>query len=111
MKIEPYRSVNESELVAVLTVSDSDQAWLGRAIYERVVTICAEHIAAVFLEQHQTDVLAQLDPQAIANLAVAASGGAIRDMLGKKLPDVTHIVKAPAEVYQRGIFGGLRKIG
>ena len=92
-----------------ISISDMDEKAIGKAIIDRVIALCAEQIAAVFLETHQNEILAKLDTQAVANLAVAASGAAVREELHKALPSTERIIEQ-AVVYQRGIFGGIRRV-
>ena len=74
-----------------------------------VLEKAAQSIADEFVKQNMPSILARIDQQAIANLAIADGANAIKDMLDKKLPDrVDTIVKK--EVYQRGIFGGVRRV-
>lgn len=109
MTIDSYVNAREGGATVRLHLSEMERIMASPMVLEKAIQLAAEHIAALFLEQHQQDILARLDPQAIANLAVAASGAAVREVLAKKLPDVTHIVEKPT-VYQRGVFGGLRRI-
>lgn len=78
-----------------------------RAVVERV----SAEIAAKFTEEHAQEILAALDPQAIANLAIAGGAAAVNKTLREKLPDkVVEVVREKTQVFQRGIFGGLRRI-
>jgi hypothetical protein len=108
---EAQRIQSSMDWQFMLTISDAEGSLLGKAIIERTIQVAAEHIAATYLEQHQQEVLAAIDATAVANLAVAAAGGSIRDMLGEKLPDVVqHHHHTEREVFQRGIFGGLKRL-
>ena len=72
----------------------------------------AKGIAEQFLAQHAQDILKHLDPQAVANLAIADAAGHIRETLEKKLPDkILEVVRTDTQVYQKGLFGGLKRIG
>lgn len=80
-------------------------------IYEMACHRIAEAVAAAYLAEHMQEVLAKIDAQALANLAVADAAGAIREQLAKKLPDkIMEVVRTEVEVYQRGIFGGMKRI-
>lgn len=91
------------------TLSENDVQFLGKQVWERAIDITAKLIAEEFIKKHGQEVLAKLDPQAIANLSVAQAGAAIRETLEKKLPSSERIVEK-AVVYQRGIFGGIRRV-
>ena len=81
-------------------------------IYEHAIVLIAKGIAEQYLHEHAQEILAALDPVAVANLAIADSGAGIREALHKKLPDkIVTVVKRDTEVYQRGIFGGMKRIG
>lgn len=83
---------------------------MALAIYEEVIRKVSDKIAQKFIAKDGQKVYKALDPQAIANLTVAEAGRSIKEMLDKKLPDkIVEVVKK--EVYQRGIFGGIRRIG
>lgn len=112
MRVTDATNPATDEHAFTLSLTRLDTSRLMDTVLERAIQMTAEHIAAVWVEQHQQELLAKLDPQAVANLAVAAAGGAIRDILGKKLPDVVqhHHHRDPPEVYQRSVFGGLRRI-
>lgn len=69
----------------------------------------ARQIATEYVKQHQQEILASIDPQAVANLVVAYSGNAVKDMLDKKLPDKV-IKETETIVLQKGLFGGVRRI-
>lgn len=109
MDINTYRGTDTPEQRIVMRLSDIELAHFGPDLLARALDKAAEHIAAVFLETHQNEILAKLDPQAVANLAIAASGAAVRDVLAKKLPDTERVIER-AVVYQRGVFGGLRRL-
>jgi RimJ/RimL family protein N-acetyltransferase len=92
-------------------ITDVESASLGKDITRRAIEKVADAIAERFLADHLQEVLAYLDPQAVANLAVADAAGAIREMLAKKLPDkVLEVIRTEREVYQRGVFGGMTRI-
>jgi hypothetical protein len=79
------------------------------AIWRHAVEEAGHVIAERLVALHQESIIAKIDQQAIANLVIAEAGNSIKDMLDKKLPDrVDHIVDK--EIYQRGFFGGMRRI-
>jgi 23S rRNA maturation mini-RNase III len=98
---------NAEQYETILRISHVEAAYLGRAVYEKAVEIAAHRIADAFVAAHQQDVFAKMDAQAIANLAVAEATNAVRETIHKKLPDVVEVKR---EVYQRGVFGGLRRV-
>ena len=82
------------------------------AIMRRVVDLVAEKLAEQFLHDHGPEILARLDPQAIANLAIADSGRAVREALEKQVPREVqhHYHDATPQVYKVGVFGGVKRI-
>jgi hypothetical protein len=91
-----------------LTEIEATRGAIMREAIEKVAAIVAER----FLADHLQDVLACLNPQAVANLAVADAAGAIREALHQKLPDkIVEVVRTERDVYQRGVFGGMSRIG
>jgi hypothetical protein len=80
-------------------------------VMERVVAEIAQQAATKFIEEHYPEIASKIDPQAIANLAIAAAGAKINETLHKKMPDVIReVVRKETVVYERGIFGGIRRI-
>ena len=71
-------------------------------IADLVRQVAAERIAAQYLAEHGPAIFARLDPQAIANLAIAEGAAAVRETLAKKLPDVVHT--HTVEYRRRGWF-------
>jgi hypothetical protein len=91
-------------------VSDMDLVALGPYVVKDALNLIAEAIAQEWIEAHMQDVLTKIDPQAVANLVVAEAGAGIRDAIYKKFPDkIVEVHKR--EFYQRGLLGGLRRIG
>ena len=80
-------------------------------IVNKAMQLAATQLAEQFVAVHGIDVLAKMDATAVANLAVAQSGAAIRESLEKQIPkEVQHHHHYDREVYQAGIFGGLRRV-
>ncbi len=82
---------------------------MERNLFEAVLRRVADKIADAYIAEHYQEIVAAIRPEAIATLAVAESGAKIRESLEKNIPgQVREIVKK--EVYQRGVFGGTRRI-
>lgn len=111
MKFEAHREAKSRNYLVQGVISPLEQEEVAREILSRAIDAAASAIAERFLADHLQDVLAMLNPEAIANLAVADAAGAIRETLHKKLPDkILEVVRTEREVYQRGVFGGMRRI-
>lgn len=83
-------------------------------LFLRAVQEAATELARQFVAQHAQEIFKMMDPQAVANLAVANSGAEIAKEMKKEAATTTRIItheKTRAEVYQRGLFGGMKRIG
>ena len=106
-----HKDPSRREDIVSVRVSDLDMEMIGKQVFERAVTKIADAVAEHFLGEHLQETLALLNPEAVANLAVADAAGSIREALHKKLPDkIVEVVRKETEVYQRGVFGGLKRI-
>jgi adenosine/AMP kinase len=63
-------------------------------IINKVITKISEAIAAEFVLQYGPEIMARIDPQAIANMTIAAAGAKVNETLQKKFPDkVVEVVR------------------
>jgi hypothetical protein len=69
----------------------------------------AAQIAERYVTEHYAEIVSKFDQNAIANLAVADAGKKIAEEI-RTQPMVLHDTEHHTEVYQRGIFGGLRRL-
>jgi len=76
---------------------------MAGAIYK----IICERIAERYVQENYPAIAAKLDQEAIANLAIAESAKKIAEEI--KLRPVI-VKEVEREVYQRGIFGGMRRV-
>lgn len=81
----------------------------SREFIETVIKEAGRAIADHIIQNHSIEITEKISQQAIATTAVAMAGAEINDTLKKKLPDrIDRIVDK--QVYQRGIFGGVKRI-
>jgi hypothetical protein len=73
-----------------------------------IVNRVCELIAERYVKENYPQLVAKLDQQAIANLVIAESGKKIAEEI-RLAPPPPSVVK-DTQVYQRGIFGGLRRV-
>ena len=108
MDIEVSKSDHDSSQLIALRVRPEDIAHYSANLFlERI----AEKIAERFVAEFYQDIVKLIDQQALANMTVAEAGAKIHELLQKKLPDkILEIERCTEKVYQRGIFGGLRRI-
>lgn len=78
----------------------------------KVLEKASEIIANEIIEHHLPEVLEKISPEAIANMTIASAGAKINETLAKKIPDnILHAETTRAQIFQRGIFGGLKRVG
>lgn len=83
----------------------------GQEILRTAIELAAKELSEQFLKEHGQDILKAIDPVAVSNMAIAEAGAAVNETLKKKLPDkIEHIVEKETQVYQRGFFGGLKRV-
>ena len=73
------------------------------AIFQEVV----RQIATRYVEEHYQEIAAKLDQNAIANLAIAEASKKIAEEIQRQ-PNI--VERTRTEVYQRGVFGGMRRV-
>lgn len=84
---------------------------MGNAIRLAVIEFVAQQMAKDILENNYIEIMEKISPETIANMAVAEAGAKINETLNKKLPDkIIQIEKNTTQVYQRGLFGGIKRV-
>lgn len=99
-------------IAAKLSHDDLTRAF-STELFSAVLDALSQHIAADYIEKHGTDIAAKLSPEAVENMTVAAAGAKINETLNKKMPDKILEVertRTETQVYQRGLFGGLKRL-
>jgi hypothetical protein len=94
----------------MLRVGVIESARMGEEIVREIVARVSEHLAAEYLETHGAELLSHINADAVANMAIAEAGAAVNDTLKKKHAERVVRVPGEREVYQTGIFGGLRRV-
>src|SRR5262245_39879229 len=85
-----------------------ENGMMMNAMQQEILARIAQIVAEAYVKEHYAEIVARLDPQAIANLVIAEGASQINETLHKKMPDkVMEVVKREVEVYQRGTLGGL----
>lgn len=93
----------------LVRVPDVESAAIGQQVITSVISAVSQRIADDYLAKHGAEVLAKISPEAIASMTIAEAGAAVNETLHKKLPDKVLEVERRV-VYQRGVFGGLRRL-
>jgi hypothetical protein len=79
------------------------------AIFDKI----ADKLADQIILELGPEIMKRLDPQAIANLTIAAAAAKVNETLNKKMPDkILETVRTETQtrIFQRGLFGGVREI-
>lgn len=85
---------------------------LERLTPDLILSAIAVRVAEKYVAEHYQDIAELISQDAIATLSVAESAAKIRETLEKKMPDrVMEVVRTDREVWQRGLLGGMRRIG
>lgn len=58
------------------------------ALMHAMISKISDAVATEYVKQHYQEIVAKIDPQAIANLCIANGAAKINATLNKKLPDV-----------------------
>lgn len=83
----------------------------SRQFLEAVLVNVSEKIADELIKHHLPEILEKISVEALANMTIAQAGAEINKTLKEKIPDkILHVETEKATVYQKGIFGGLKKI-
>lgn len=108
MRAESFRD-NRGGVTVTMMLDAMEAHESQRLVYEKALMLAAETLAAQIVKDHGQEIIAKIDMQAIANLTVAEAADGIRQVIHKKLPDVVrHSVET--EIYERGFFGGVRRV-
>lgn len=109
MNISFEQRYTEGEMAVIATMSQAELMRDG--LSEMILREVAHEIAMRIVEEKFQEIMAAIDPQAIANLTVANAAAKINDTLKKKIPDkIVEIHKTNREVYQRGLLGGVKRV-
>ena len=109
MKIDVVttRAVDTGAYIVQARVEDVMTAALPELLFREVVSRIAERYVADNYQQ----IAALISQDAIATLSVAEAAAKVRASLENEIPDrVREVERVKREVYQRGIFGGLKRI-
>jgi predicted transcriptional regulator len=106
VKTEIYRSATDDSMTISAKfgpLTNIINAHSMQVLVQRIA--CA--IADRYVAEHYAEIMAKLDQNAIANLAIAEAGKKIAEEI-QRVPNTIH--EKRVEIYQRGIFGGLRRV-
>jgi len=114
--MEIYKGQNLQSLDAVLDVflyRNDFRELCQEKIINLTIEKVADRISNYIYQNYLPDILEKISPEALANMTIAEAGAKINETLQKKLPDkILEIEKinTKTEVYQKGLFGGLKRI-
>ena len=111
------RDTREMRTFFTASVDDVWQHTIGPQVFKLVMEKIADAIAAEYVKTHQQDILAAIDAQAVANLAVADAAASIRKtvdigvrQLHRDMEDAVDEMRRPREVLTPGWFGVKRSV-
>lgn len=105
VEVTTHRSVTSDTTHIVAKFSDVTLVTENMAV--AIYKIVCERIAERFCQEHYADIAGKLDQEAIANLAIAESAKKIAEEI--RLRPVV-LKEVERQVYQRGFFGGVRRV-
>lgn len=83
----------------------------SKQFLENVLRITADKISDELIKNHLPEILEKISVEALANMTIAQAGAEINRTLKEKIPDkIFNIETEKTVVYQRGIFGGLKRV-
>jgi uncharacterized membrane-anchored protein YjiN (DUF445 family) len=104
VEIKSYCDPNSDRITLGVTF---EQQFSEQAL-NAIVTEIVQRTAERYVAENYPQLVAKIDQQAIANLVIAESGKKIAEEI-RLTPPVPRI-ETKREVYQRGIFGGVRRV-
>lgn len=105
VKTIPNPDMTKVSLMATFDQNQMLSSEMVRFLFEEVAALVAQR----YVEEHYAELVANLDQQAISNLAIADAGKKIAEEI-RSQPRVVHDKETKTEVYQRGLLGGMRRI-
>jgi phage tail protein X len=106
--IQARKNFNNGSLELSAEISGEE---FEKALISKTLNEMSKALTDYLMKNHFSELMALIDMQAVANMAIAQTGAAINETLQKKMPDVVQtIVEKEIEIYQRGVFGGIKRI-
>lgn len=93
---------------SIISAKFPETASINSHLAIQILEECAHLIAKRYVDEHYGEIVARLDQNAIARLAIADAGKKIAEEI-RSSPTIIR-EKADPEVYQRGFFGGTKRI-
>ena len=103
MKISHTKSITDGSEIIMAQFETPFLCEFPEAIFREVVN----QIATRYVEEHYGEIAAKLDQNAIASLAIADAGKKIAEEIERK---PTVLREEHTQIFQRGIFGAMRRI-
>jgi hypothetical protein len=106
IEVKSYRSPADDRTIFTTSISPSAMMEVRTtdAILHRIVELVAEK----YVQENYPQLVAKIDQQAIANLVIAESGKKIAEEI--RLTPPPPLVQKETQIYQRGVFGGMRRV-
>lgn len=109
---KPDVKIEETEFGRSLQATAKfDMLYLSQEMFIKSMSRAADLIAEKYVAENYAKIVAHIDQQAIATLAIANAGAEISKTLKQEAATQTKVVETvKRELYQRGVFGGLTKL-
>lgn len=107
LKVETRKYMNTTDVGITAMFQDTVSINANFAI--EILGEIATKIADRYVEEHYAEIVAKLDQNAIASLAIADAGKKIAEEIRSK-PSILHDKETRTEVYERSFFGGTRRV-
>ena len=109
--MSPIKLTNHSDPTSLRqTICASFEPTIAREMAEGILREILEQIATRYVEEHYVELAAKLDQNAIATLAVAAASKQVAEAITVK-PTVLHDTRTETKIFQRGLLGGIKRVG
>lgn len=103
LEVRMYRSPVDMKTTLAVSFHDRLTESLAETVFQRVVGLVAQR----YVDENFATIAAKLDQNAIANLAIAEASKKIAEEI-QRSPNIIH--EKDTQIYQRGVFGGMRRV-
>ena len=88
-----------------------DVPMMANIMQTELIEEIVKQMAARYVAEHYVEIVKCLSPEAVANMAIAQTGAQLNKTLQEKIPDkILEVISKETEVYQRGLFGNMKRI-
>src|ERR1051326_2959010 len=100
IEVLTQRDISRAGGRIMIRFDDFQLASLSKMMFESALREAARELGKRIADEMFQEIVANIDPKALANMSIAEAGAEIHALLQKKLPDrVDRIVERQTEVY------------